>query len=298
MGGLWSDALGERGDERAAGIEHRCIELLRDVDITMHEQARAKADHVPPPTPDEAYFPMRAVEPHIVDGISQAVAARAGMNPDEKAQRTDLEHLLRALAAATRETIHARRAADVVKNDVLGEPASETYAADKIQAASALESHGGIDALFQLEAGLYTDEARALGLLVALDRMEIARGLPKHLKIYVVAAAYSNVFGVPAPNVRPLPDKPIPSGTWVTYLADVAAAAGHPVPTDAHAPQNREPLAWAGVQAGFADRLRSGVVRAGAMPPLTDVERSVIARLDEQTSGLREAYEAHAAKDR
>lgn len=298
MGGLWSDALGETGDARTAGIEHRCIKLLRDVDITMHERARAKADHVPPPSPEEAYFPMRAVEPHIVDGISEAVAARAGMSPDESAQRPHLEHLLRAVAAATRETIHARRAADVVKNDVLGQPVSDAYAADKIKAASALESRGGIDALFRLDAGPYTDEARAFGLLTALDRMEIARGLPKHLKICAVAGAYSNVFGVAAPNLRPLPDKPIPSGTWVAYLADVAAAAGHPVPADAHDPQNREPLAWAGVQAGFADRLRSGVLRVGAVPPLTDVERGVIARLDEQTSGQRETYEAHAAKDR
>jgi hypothetical protein len=41
-------------------------------------------------------------------------------------------------------------------------------------------------------------EAHVIGTLHAIDRLEIARGLPKHLKIYAVVEAYLDVFGVPA----------------------------------------------------------------------------------------------------
>lgn len=298
MGGLWSDALGESGRERYAGIERRCNALLHDVDVTSGERERAIADRVPPPQPEEAYYPLRAVEPQIVDAVAREVRARAERDPAEAPHARDLVALLHAVAAATRETIHARRAADTVKDDVLGQPSAAARSADKTDAAARLEAGEALDALLHADAGIFTDEARTIGVMSALDRMEIARGLPKHLKVYAVATAFADVFGVTAPAVPEPASAPIPSGTWLAYLTDVAAAAGHPVPSDARDPQNREPLAWTGVLEGFADKLRADGSLFPGGTPLGDAERGIIARLDDEFRSEREAYAAHAPADR
>jgi hypothetical protein len=298
MGGLWSDALGERGDDRYAGIERRCDALLRDVDVTRGEQRRALDDHVPPPAPEEAYYPMRAVEPHVVEIIALEVRARAERESHGVSQARDLVVLLQTVAAAARETIRARRAADVVKDDIQGQPSSATPGADRVAAATKLRAGEALHALLHADTGAFTDEARAIGVLSALDRMEIARGLPKHLKIYAVGRGYADVFGVAEPAVPDDAAVPVRTGTWLAYLTEVASAAGHPVPADARDPQNREPLAWTGVLEGFADRLRSDGPRFATGTPLGDIERDIIARLDDEVRNERQAYEAHAPSDR
>jgi hypothetical protein len=294
MGGFWSDALEENGARRAAGIDHRCDVVLHDIGFS----AQATPGHHSPTTHEDGYYALRAVEPYVVDMIADEVVARAAKSPYERERSRDLVAFLRAVASAARETIHARRAADLVKSDLVGKPMTPAYAADKARAAAELEARTGIDGLFQVDAGPYTDEARAIGLLTALDRMEIARGLPKHLKIYTVRAGFSNVFHVDAPAVSAVPESPIATGTWLAYLTEVAAAAAHPVPSDARDPQNREPLAWTGILAGFADRMRADAVQIADVPELGDVEYAVASRLDEQYSGERQRYEAHAAEDR
>jgi len=298
MGGLWSDALGETDDARTAGIDRRCNALLRDIDITAGERERALADHVPPPAPEEAYFPLRAVEPHVVEAIARKVEERAARDPVEAPRARDLAVVLRAVALATRETIQARRVADLVKNDSREQPDVAERIADKGSAATKLRREEALDALFHVDAGAYTDDARAIAVLSALDRMQIARGLPKHLKIYAVRGAYGDVFGVPAPAVSDDAARPIPAGMWLGYLTQVAGAAGHPVPGDARDPQNREPLAWTGVLEGFADRLRADAFHFPAGTAVGDVERATVTRLDEEYRKEREAYEAHAAADR
>jgi hypothetical protein len=298
MGGLWSDAVGESGSERYAGIERRCDALLRDVDLTSREKSRALADQAPPPAAEEAYYPLRAVEPHVVDALAKEVKARADRIPAEAPYSGQLVTLLRSVADAARETIHARRAADVVKEDVTGQPSVEARTADKIAAGAQLRSGAALDALLHVDAGLFTDEAHAIGVLSALDRMEIARSLPKHLKVYTVATGYSDLFGVPPPTVPENASTPIKTGTWLAYLTDVAAAAGHPVPNDARDPQNREPLAWTGVLAGFADKLRADASRFPKGTPIGDVERGATARLDDEFQRERQRYEAHAPADR
>ena len=299
MGGIWDKGLGEEGDSRVSTIEQRCNALLREVDVTKGEKERARADGVPAPAPEEGYYPLRAVEPHIVELIAAEVSGRAAKDSVDRPNTNDLVTLLRNVAAAARETVQARRAADFVKDDVLGQPVSPTYATDKADAASKLEARAGIDALFATDAGPFAEEARAIGLLTALDRMEIARGLPKHLKVYAVGASFSDVFHVAAPAVSPLPATPLASGTWLTYLTEVAAAARHPVPGDAHDPQNREALAWSGVLEGFADLLHTSTAHSAGTPhELADVANAVAGRLDEEYARGRETYEAHASKDR
>lgn len=274
-GGLWGDAIGETGSERIDGIAQRCHELLRSIGGAGDD-----------------YYPLRAGEGRIVDAIAHRVQTVAERSAEEFDHAHDLVVFLRAIAAATRETIDARRAADVVKDDEADQPQAFVRRADKAAAAPKLQASDALHALLQADVGPFAAEAHAVGLLSALDRMEIARGLPKHLKIYAVRAALSDVFHVPAPNISGDAPAPIPSGTWLAYLSDVAQAAGHPVPAEARDPQNREPLAWTGVLEGFADRLR-----AASLPertPLADVAALVIARLDDEYRNERVVYEAHA----
>jgi hypothetical protein len=313
MGGLWSDSLGETGGDRDAGIERRCNAVLRDVDVASPERARAVAERMPPAEqdstsaaspqrvrhPEEAYYPMRAVEPHVVGAIARAVQDAAEGDPSVRPHARELVALLLAVADAARETIHARRAADVVKGDVSEPPPPETRRDDKRAAAAWLRQSGALSALLRLDAGPYTADARAIALLLALDRMEIARGLPKHLKLYAVGHTLRDLFGVAPPAVSEDAPVPVPTGLWLAYLTDVAAAAGHEVPGDAHDPQNREPLAWTGVLEGFADKLRREAADSDARhAPLVGVERSVIQRLDDEYRNERTVYEAHAVKDR
>ncbi len=280
--GLWSDALGETGDARLGGIERRCDELLAAGGVTPEQQR---------------YYPLRAVEPYVVNVLAARVRELAAADPEQAPHAAQLEALLRGIADAARENVDARRAADVVKDDVEGQPEPDARAADKVAAAARLRDAESLDALFHLDAGPYTADAHAVALLLALDRMEIARGLPKHLKVYAVGGALHDVFGVPAPAVSDRTAAPIPSGTWLRYLTEVAAAAGHPVPADAHDPQNREPLAWTGVLEGFADRLRAQEAHVGR-GPLATVEQSVAQRLDEEFRNERVVYEAHSPADR
>lgn len=288
LGGLWSDALGEKDAARIAGIERRCEALLDAVGPV----------HVPGGHPPrEGYFTLRAIEPGMVEVVARRVEALAAGNAADAPHSGELVALLRGIADVARENADARRAADVVKEDVALRAPALVGAADRAAAAAKLQSGSALDALFHLDAGPFTGEARTVALLGALDRMEIARGLPKHLKVYAVRTAYVDVFGVSAPLLSSDAAAPIPSGTWLAYLTQVAAAAGHPVPDDARSPQNREPLAWQGVLAGFADKLRADEARGGASP-LVAVERAVIGRLDQEFKDGLTVYQAHKPEDR
>jgi hypothetical protein len=280
QGGLWSDALDEHGEDRIAGINERCHAVLRAI-----------------VAPGDDYYPLRAVEPRIVDAIAKKVRSLAEGSEQERPHAGELAALLTNIADASRETIDARRAADVVKDDVAGQPQVVVRNADKVAAATKLRAAAALDRLLHV-AGPFTDEAREVGTLMALDRMEIARGLPKHLKIYAVRTALEDVYGVAAPAVSDDAEAPIPSGTWLSYLTQVAAAAGHAVPSDARDPQNREPLAWTGVLEGFADRLRAAASRFPPDTPLGDVRAAIVARLDDEFRNERVIYEAHAPASR
>jgi hypothetical protein len=275
MGGLWGDALGETDDVRRAGIERRCDAVLSAAGLR----------------PADRFFPLRAVEPYVVNELAVRVWALAAADPTEAPHALELTTLLRGIADAARETLDARRAADVVKDNFALQPDPSARAHEKVAAAAKLRRGQALNALFHLDAGPYTEEAHAAALLFALDRMEIARGLPKHLKTYAVQGALEDTFGVSSPAVSDEAAAPIPTGTWLRYLTKAAAAAGHPVPADAHDPQNREPLAWTGVLQGFADRLRANVLRLGA-GPLAMIALSVAERLDQEFRNERIVYEA------
>jgi hypothetical protein len=264
LGGLWSDAVGEQklawADTRTAGITNRCKEVL-DTDG------------------------MRAVDPRAVE----TVARRLG----DDSQRT----LLREVASAARENQNARRVADRVKADYADDTTTRTERTnDKLFAATALRKSEALVALLH-DAGPYAADAHAIALLLTIDRVEIARGLPKHLKITLLEGPLRDVFGVAGPQLPQDDAAPVPTGTWLSYLSTVSSAAGHAIPPEAsNDPAHREPLAWNGVLEGLADKLRTTAPHDGAQVPLGRVVTAVVTRLDSQYATERSVALSYGPK--
>jgi hypothetical protein len=281
-GGLWSDALGEKDDPpfevgdirdaRTAGIERRCDAVLV---------------HLYGAVDPMQYMQLRAVEVRVVDDLRTRVRSIAANDRVDRPRAERLVQLLGAVADAERENILARAVADEVKKDEEGASSPGERATDKTFAAQALERTKGLEALLSFGSGDLSHEARAVGLLCALDRLEIARKLPKHLKVIAVGGPSERVFGVRPPEVPGDPTAPIKSGAWPGYLVDIARATGHAVPAEATEPIDRESLAWVGVLEAFADRLRVEARDVSTRTPLPLVLGRVADRLDKENGTMR-----------
>ena len=194
----------------------------------------------------------------------------------------------------------ARRAADRVKIDYDADAPEAKLTGDQRAAAGALAEHGALDQLL-MAADPASADRRVLGLLFALDRMEIARGLPKQLKFYAVGHIFTTTFDAEPPPATALNPNATPQpGTWLTYLTDVALLAGHRVP-EGRAITNKvwETLAWTGIGRGFADQLRreAASLPDAAIPELTHVTASVAARLDSERSTAESLSAVHASNE-
>lgn len=267
LGGVWSDAQSASEQVRADDAHRNCRELVIHL-YGADDQSR--------------YERLRAVEAVEVSDLKGKVLEAARAESLDRSREENLARLLDAIANAERETMYARRAGDRVKKDIEGERSPDKLSPDEAAAVIPLRQSQAFDALLTLDVGDLTHEARAIAILCALDRMEIAHGLTKHLKVYAVERPYAAFFGVAAPEVPSAAQAPLPGGTWLKYLTAVAAAAGHPVPPEAQSPSDRELLAWGGVLAGFADKLR---VEAASVSDSTRLERvleAVTNRLDIQ----------------
>lgn len=266
FGGLWSDAEGAVApDDRRAWAEKRCLSLVKRL---YGDDDRGKYDQ------------LRILDAAVVDRILGEVDKLASGDPVDGAHKDALLKLARAVVAAQRENNDAHTAADAVKADVKGTIEPETLSKDEAAAVKPLRAHAALEALLQLDAGDLTAEAHTMGLFCAMDRMELARGLPKHLKVYAVTDAYQLVFGVAPPNVPSDPKAKLVPGVWLTYLSDVARAAGHAVPASATLPREREPWAWGGVLAGFDDKLRAETGKIGHEGGFAKIAAAVVKTLD------------------
>jgi hypothetical protein len=279
-GGTWADALGEQDDVKQAGIESRCHDLERRVWPEAHDKTH--------------YEQLRALETNAVADVIAKVDETAKKDRVDGATRDALVGLTTALADEEREGMLARRAADRVKRDLDREP--DKLTADEVAAVAPLRAHEKLDALLKLDAGSLTREAHALGLLRALDRVELARGLPKHLKLYAVADEFHALFGVTVPDVPQDATRKLVPGTWLQFLSQTAAAAGYPVGEKVATPREKDALAWAGMLRGFSDRLKPD---ADAISPSTDLSRVVtvaLRRLEAEYSAQKAAEETlHAS---
>ena len=263
LGGLWSDALGEQDAAKAAGDEARCHDLERHVwgadDKTHYEQ-------------------LRAIEQNAAADVEAKVDETAKTDGVDAPRRDALVRLATALAEASRETMLARRAGTRIKRDLAGEP--DKLNKDEADAVAPLRAHAKLDALLRLEAGDLTKEAHALGVLLALDRVEVTRGLPKHLKVYALADALNLLFGVTVPDVPVDATRKLVPGTWLRFLLTVATAAGHPVSDKVKGPRQRDALAWAGMLEGFHDKLKADSDGVATTTDLSKVTTVVLHRLE------------------
>jgi hypothetical protein len=265
MGGVWSDAEGAPPAAWHDRDDQRC----RDLVVTMYGQV------------DQArYEQIRATEDRAVGDLLAKIRAT-----EPAASRERTVALFRDLAAAMHEGMLARRAADRVKIDYDADAVEAKLNDDQRTAAKMLGAHKALERLLVVTDPNAGDR-RVLGLLLAMDRMEMARGLPKQLKFYAMGHVLTTIFDVAPPPAETLKPTANPRpGAWLTYLTAVAARVGYPAadaPSLTH--KMRETLAWTGVGRAFADRLRqraAGMPNV-AVPELSRVASAVAARLESE----------------
>jgi hypothetical protein len=198
---------------------------------------------------------LRAFEANAVATLEAKLDTLA--KPSLAAQdRHDLLALVRGIAAAQREDMLARRAADRVKKDALGERPASDLTSDEVAAVRPLQSIEALRALMKLDVGKYTHDAHVLAVLSASDRMEIARNLPMRLQVFAMSDVYTLLFGAKEPSPRVEATTSYTPGALLACLTEGARAAGHPVPSTLTNVDDRNLVAWGGILAGFADLMR------------------------------------------
>jgi hypothetical protein len=256
---VWRDALNESSD--------------LDLCSLVLEEAYGTVDNV-------RLERLRALDAVEVDDLGNQIANVAHADAVDAGRVQTLVALLNAAARAQHETTAARRAGDRIKKDILGTREPGTRPDDERSAVAPLTETGALGALFRVDVGPLGAEARAIALMCAMDRMQTAKDLPKHLKVYAVEGAYDLLFGVKAPQVPDDATQPMKGGLWLTYLSEVAKAAGHPVPARATTLLDRELLAWGGVLEGMSDKLRVEAADVSEKTELRRVTDATVDRLD------------------
>jgi hypothetical protein len=275
FGGTWGDALGQTDELKVEGAEGRCKALAQRI---------WGADDKP------HYEQLRALETNAVADLIAKVDSVAKGDTVDGPRRDTLTKLAGALADAQREGMLARRAADRVKRDLDREP--DKLSKDEVDAVAPLRAHAKLEALLKLDAGDLTKEGHALAIMCALDRVELARGLPKHLKLYAVADEFALFFNVTVPEVPQDATKKLVPGTWLKFLSETAAAAGHPVSDQAKTPREKDTLAWGGMLQGFSDKLKVEYAGIDAGSDLNKVVAVVLHRLEAEYGAQRAAESA------
>jgi hypothetical protein len=276
-GPVWEDALGEPAEQRKTSTDERCREVATTV---WNDTDRTRLER------------LRAVESVAVEDtlLKVKALAKAEMNETE---RRSLVALFTAVAAVQKENMYARRGADRVKIDLENEDRTpEKLTTDDKTAADALDTHAAIATLLAVR-GTFANDAHALGLLAAMDRVNAARGLPKHMKLYATRGIFALVFGLMAPRMPSDPSAPLWPGQWLDYLTRAAAAAGHPLVDGTRSARDRNQLAWGSVLEGFADKLRPDLDRVSVC--LQSVVRGTVTRLDAEYIADRNAVAASAS---
>ncbi len=277
LGGMWSDAEGADEASRINASKERCRTLVRRL-YGDDDQAR--------------YERLRAVDPSAIADLRAKIENEARSDASDKGRAPQLLELLDSTAAAAREAMSARRFANDIKNDIAVVQPATKRKADEVAAVEPLGEDKAFEALLRLDAGDLSPEARAIALLYALDRMEAARGLPTHVKLYAVARPFAALFGISAPQVSADASTPIKGGIWLHYLMAVANAAGHPMPERARLHRDQELMAWGGIFMGLADRLSAEAEQIADASELQSVAHAVARRLGIEYRASEAAIEA------
>jgi len=267
LGGVWSDAEARTEEARGTEADRRCDAFVNRL-YGSYDKTRTER--------------LRALDPVEVSSLKDKISAAAQAESLGSARAAELGKFIDVVADAEREVTLARRAGDRVKKDIEGERESGKLTTDEADAVAPLGESAAFNTLLTVDLGELTAEARAIAVLCAMDRMETARGLTKHLKVYAVERPYSAFFNVAPPDVPRDAHKPLKPGTWLAYLTSVAAAAGHAVPEHVKAVQDREALAWGGVLVGLADKLRAQTPSLSDETELKKVAEGITRRIENE----------------
>ncbi len=233
---------------------------------------------------------LRAYDEGAIADVAAKVSAKASADPKEASQKDALVAIVKSFAAAQRELMLARRAADKIKRDLKrpeSESEKEKLSADEAAAIGPLKKIDALSALLALDAGPLKTDAHTLGLLTALERITLSGALPVHVKLYACSGPLALLFGVQPPAASEEADKPLPPGTWVNYMLAVAKGAGHPVADVATERADRMAFAWSGVYLGLATKLRADEAQLSERGQLRHVEGMIVTRLEKDAKGLQ-----------
>lgn len=293
LGGSWAEAEGDATKaERQKAVQERCADVTKMLTGTPDKMEQ-----------------LRALEPAITDTLAAKVQAYAKDDHLDAAHVDGLVKLMTTITTAEREALLSRRASEKIKGDIdkLGtdkdkqaarEKDSEKLTADEVATVAQLKPTAALEALMNLQAGDYSHDGKAIALLTAIGRIDHARGLPKHMKIYATGGVFKLVFGVTPPPVAEDATAKLKPGTWLAFLTDVAKAANHAVPDTAKTPKEREPFAWAGMIGGFSDKLKAE--QPQTQGELANVLTSTSGHLDAiaQMASTKGAAQAGATDDK
>ena len=280
FGGIWSDAERDIPEARRGAVEARCRDVLRTVygndDKTRLEQ-------------------LRAFEGSVVGDLAAKIETIAANDPKEAPRKEMLSKLVIAVAAAQREAMEARRAADRVKRDLDHEP--EKLTKDESEAVAPLLATKGLGALLAPDVGDLAADARAIAFIIAMDHVALSRGLPKHLKVYALSGTLKSLFDAAPPADLPTDaTKPLKKGTYLAYVTEVAKLAGHPVPETAKTLRHKEGLAWAGILEGIGQKIKTNAEKLAPDTELYAVSLRIANRLAAWYEAEKSAVMAAEAK--
>ncbi len=244
LGDVWSDAIGER--DRPVAAQARCRALTRS--IYDDEQ-----------TAWGSYDSLRAVDPRVTSDMRERLTAIADLDAVDKFRKPAVLRFFDAVAFTARENERVRKSAG------------------KMSASPALQ------AFLDVDAKELTNDAHVMALLFALDRLEIARGLPPALKVQSVAGPLAKMFAAQVTGGEPESTSALAESGWLLYLRSAAKSAGHEVPEEVPI-DDMERVAWTSVLEGVAGEIRA---TPPSIPILADVSRCVTTRIDSDYSSAR-----------
>jgi hypothetical protein len=283
LGGLWSYAHGVDEAKRDKDAEQRCYQLVERV-YGARDQGR--------------YERLRAIDGGEVSELKTKILAVASTDTVDNAREQQLGALLEAVANAERENMTARGALDRVKNEAAGDRERMNPLLDEVTGVGPLNDASAFEALYRLDLGELTHEARALAILCVMERMEAARSLTEPLKVYALARPFSVLFSTPAPALPTGARQSLVDGILRSYIASVAAAAGHPVPVTTKTNSDRELLAWGGAQEGLGDKLRVEAEQISTETALKRVSQAIVRRVDAEYKASEAAIAQQSGRSR
>lgn len=260
FGGLWAGDERDPPEAKRADIDARCKDALH---IVYDSDAKAKPEQ------------LRACEPEVVADLAAKMDALSKDDfMSDATKREAIVNRLKAAGAAQREALLARRAADNVKH--VGDREADKLTKDDADAIAPLSATKDLEALLAID----DPDARAIAYVTVMDRVAVARGAAKHLRVFAFSGTAKALFGTPIPaNLPTDPKKPWKRGTYAKWAIEAAKSAGHPVPDTAKTPREKELLAWAGVLQGVADKVKANTEKLPDDSRFRDLSGRIATRL-------------------